>query len=72
MVRRLRAIWRAIDDAIPRTLSPICPICGRVLYIKAMPLHLEFEHRPDDPEVIAWRERGAPDHRGRTREERLS
>lgn len=39
-------------------MYPSCPICGRTYYIKTMPLHLS-SHKPDDPDVVAWRERTA-------------
>jgi hypothetical protein len=48
-LRRLRSYFADF------TLHPACPICGRVYYIKTMPLHLSG-HKPDDPDVIAWRE----------------
>lgn len=48
---------RALRDLLIVDTHPACPICGKVLYIKAMPLHLSG-HDPDDPDVIAWRKRG--------------
>lgn len=37
-------------------LYPACPICGQVVYLKTMPLHLTG-HKPADPDVVAWRAR---------------
>jgi hypothetical protein len=52
--KRRSRLRRFLDIIAPDT-HPACPICGRVYYIKTMPLHLS-SHHPDDPAVIAWRE----------------
>jgi hypothetical protein len=46
----IRAIWDFLGSF---ERYPACPICGRVYYIKTMPLHLSG-HKPDDPDVVAW------------------
>jgi hypothetical protein len=56
-VRLLRELAKTIGVLLRSFETyPACPICGRVFYVKTMPLHLSG-HKPDDPDVVAWRER---------------
>lgn len=56
---RVRRVWAWLREHVFVDLHPACPICGQVYYIKTMPLHLG-QHHPDDPDVVAWQQRGAP------------
>lgn len=52
--QRRRSLFARFFRGLGIETYPMCPICGKVVYLKSMPFHLSL-HKSTDPDVIAWR-----------------